>query len=332
MRNLKFIILIILLAFTLPYTYGGCVLVFSSGDTEIDKDQVDDEHSGGFIGNSSQAAITSTNAESLAGGAFAGGLSGVEPKGVKMSQRFNTDQTDVFRPLRFPLVLGDGLRRIELDTILNSSGQLNVITKVDSLAGSCGGELSYTLTLNRTTAKFSGNFLFADYCDAGILISGQTDVDGTYEASSGAFDTASFSFDDLSDDTHTLDGKISLDFTDTPIVATFSVYSTDKDSGQVYWLKNYSINLFELSDRVEIEIFGTFYHPDNGFVTLTTSEPFVIFEADDWPAAGQLLIQGDSDTKARLIAIDQVLYRIEADTDGDGIFDWNSGILYWTDL
>jgi hypothetical protein len=332
MRNLKFIILIILLAFTLPYTYGGCVLVFSSGDTEIDKDQVDDENSGGFIGNSSQAAITSTNAESLAGGAFAGGLSVVEPKGVTTSQRFNADQTDVFRPLRFPLVLGDGLRRIELDTALNSSGQLNVITEIDNLAGSCGGELSYTLTLNRTTAKFSGNLIFADYCDAGIEISGQTDVDGTFETSSGAFDTASFSFDDLSDDTHTLDGKISMDFTDKPIVATFSAYSTDKHSGQVYWLKNYSINLFELFDRVEIEIFGTFYHPDNGFVTLTTPEPFVILESDDWPVAGQLLIKGDSDTKARLIAIDQVLYRIDADTDGDGIFDWNSEILYWTDL
>ena len=67
-------------------------------------------------------------------------------------------------------------------------------------------------------------------------------------------------------------------------------------------------------------------------MTLTTPEPFVILESDDWPVAGQLLIKGDSDTKARLIAIDQVLYRIDADTDGDGIFDWNSGILYWTDL
>lgn len=332
MKNLKFIIIIILLASALPYIYGGCVVIYSSGDVNRDKTQTDDQTTIGFSGTTLQAAITPSNAESLAAGAFAGGQSSAAPKSLKLSLRSNSDQIDVFRPLRFPLLLADSLRRIELDTELNISSRSNVITESNNLRGGCGGELSYTLTFDRISGTFSGNLILTDYCDDEITVSGETDVDGTFEASSGVFDTATFSFDDLSDESHTLDGEISLDFTATPIVATFTVYSKDKKSGQVYWLKDYSVNLYELPDRVEIEIFGTFYNPDSGFVTLTTTETFVVFEGDDWPASGQLVIQGDSATKAQLIAMDQLHYRIEADTQGDGIFDSNSGTLNWTDL
>ena len=332
MKNCKFIILFMLWAFALPYMYGGCVVIYSSGDINNDKEQTDDQTTIGYTGSTLQAEITPLNAESLAAGSFAGGQSSTASKSLKLSQRTDPAQIDVFRPLRFPLLLADGLRRIELDTELNISKHSNVITESNNLEGSCGGELSYTLTFDRMSGKFSGDLILTDYCDDGITVSGETDVDGTFEASSGVFDTATFSFNDLSDESHTLDGEISLDFTETPIVATFTVYSKDKKSGQVYWLKDYSINLYELPGRVEIEIFGTFYNPDSGFVTLTTTEPFVVFDEDEWPASGQLVIQGDSASHAQLIAMDQLHYRIEADTQGDGIFDLNSGILNWTDL
>jgi hypothetical protein len=123
-----------------------------------------------------------------------------------------------------------------------------------------------------------------------------------------------------------------MDFSAMPILATLTAYSENERTGKIYWIKDYSINLSEFTGHIEIEIFGTFYHPDNGFVRLTTSEPFVVFDEDDWPAWGQLIIQGDNDTQTQLSAIDQLRYRIEADTDGDGIFDWNPGILKWPDM
>lgn len=332
MKNLKFTIFIFLLAFALPYMYGGCVVIYSSGDINKDKEQTNDQTKTGFSGTTLQAAITPQNAESLAAGALAGGQSIIAAKSLKLSQGTDTARIDIFRPLRFPLLLTDCLRRIEVDTELNISSHSNVITESNTLEGGCGGELSYTLTFDRTSGEFSGDLSLADYCDDGITVTGETDVDGTFESGSGVFDTAIFSFNNLSDKSHTLDGEISLDFTETPIVATFTVYSKDKQSGQVYWLKNYSINLYELSNRFEIEIFGTFYNPDSGFVTLTTIEPFVVFAEDDWPASGQMLIQGDSATNAQLTAIDQLHYRIEADTEGDGIFDLNSGLLNWDEL
>ena len=333
MKNFKFIILAILFAFTLPYMYGGCVVVYSSGGFDQDENQTDDGTGVEFVGLTSQATITTVNAEPLAAGALAGGLSEAAPQSLKLSRIADASRPDFFRPLRVPLALIDGLRRIELDAELDIAGHSDVITESNNLAGSGGGVLAYTLTFDRMSGEFSGELLFDNYCQGADTISGEMDVEGTFEASSGVFNTAVLSFDDLADETHTLDGEISMDFTDTPVVATFSVYSTDKQSGQVYWLKDYSINLTEFWNRVEIEIFGTFYHPDNGFVRLETSEPFIVFGAEDWPAAGQLMIQGSRATRARLTAVDSSSYRIEADTTGDGIFDWVSTILNWkTDL
>lgn len=332
MKNAKVFVWIILLVISLPFMYGGCVVVYSSGDLNRDEETNNDETSGGFAGTTVQAAITQTNAEALAAGAFAGGLTSGATNSLSLNQSSDAEQLDVFRPLRFPMVLGNSLRRIDLGAALSAFGRSNVTTERDNFEGSCGGELKSTLTLNWGSGKYSGNLLFSDYCDGGVIISGQTDVDGTIEVITGDFNTATFIFDDLSDGSHTLDGQISMDFSDTPIAATFSAYSKNEKNGEVSWIKDYSLNLSELAGHVEIEIFGTFYHPDNGFVTLTTLEPFVIFDEDDWPASGQLVIKGDNDTEARLLAIDQLRYSIEADTNGDGVFDWESGTLNWVNL
>ena len=92
------------------------------------------------------------------------------------------------------------------------------------------------------------------------------------------------------------------------------------------------MNLEELFGVVEFEIFGTFYHPDHGFVNLTTTEPFIVHDSDDWPTSGQFVIQGENDTEAELNAIDNFRCSVEADTDGNGILNWDSGIAYWGDL
>ena len=248
MKNRKLIILIVLLAFSLPFMYGGCVVVFTSGDIDNDRDKTEDETTVGFRGVTSQAAITQTNAEALATGAFAGAV----PESSKLNRSSAAAQSSVFRTLRFPMTLGDALRRIELGTAFSNLGKPNAITESGNLEGSCGGDFSYTLTLDRTSGEFSGNLLFSSYCDAGIKISGETAADGTFEASTGDFNSATLSFDDLSDDSHTLNGEISMDFTDTPISATFSAYNKDRNTGQVYWIKDYSLNLFESAGYVEI--------------------------------------------------------------------------------
>jgi len=92
------------------------------------------------------------------------------------------------------------------------------------------------------------------------------------------------------------------------------------------------MNITEFAGYIEIEIFGRFYHPDHGFVNLTTTEPFIVHNEDDWPTSGLLVIQGDKNTKAELSARDQLTCFLAVDTDGDGAIDWESGILNWKEM
>ncbi len=123
-----------------------------------------------------------------------------------------------------------------------------------------------------------------------------------------------------------------MDFMQQSITATFSAYRKDIESGQVYWIKEYSMNLTEFVGFIEIEIFGTFYHPDHGYVNLTTTEPFIVHHEDTWPTSGLLGMKGEKNTQAELWALDQLTCSVKADTDGNGVFDWNSGILNWKEF
>ena len=332
MKISRFLILYIILVFSLPYIYGGCVFIYSSGDIDKNEENNGNDSSIGCVGINSQAAINATNAEELTGIALAGGSANIEPKGFASNQVSNDAQSAEFLPLRLPLVLGDSLRRIELKSIITIFRHTDFITESSNFDGSCGGNFSYNININKVSEKFSGSLTFEDYCEQGINISGKTDVEGEFDGEFGDIETATFTFEDLTDGFLTIEGDIAMDFTDSPIIATFNAYSTDDSSGDVYWIKDYSMNITELIGNFEIDVFGTFYHPDHGFVYLTTSETFVVHDDDDWPTSGQIVIQGDKNTRAQLTAIDHIHFGIEADTNGNGIFNWDSGFLNWNDL
>jgi len=332
MNRNKLIIFFIILAMSLPFTYGGCVLVFTTGDIEREKDPEGGDTSPDFAGKTSQAYINSTNAKGLSGGAFAGGITRFEAASAGFSQDSMTTQIGAFRPLRLPLVLQDSLQKIETASTVSGPFKPAGETKSGTLQGDCGGRLSYSIDFIYESRVFNGRFSFENYCDHGITLAGETDIDGTYRRDTGDFTTAHFSFVDLADGTITLDGEISIDFLHPPITATFTAHSKNIESGQVYWLKDYSMNITEFAGYIEIEIFGTFYHPDYGFVNLTTAEPFIVHHEDDWPTSGLFVIQGEKNTKAELSALDQLTCSIAADTDGDGVFDWDSGTLNWKDM
>ena len=66
--------------------------------------------------------------------------------------------------------------------IRNAFSPAAIIIKRDNFGGGCGGNFSYTIDFNKTSQQFQGHLSFTDYCDQGIIISGQTDVNGTFDA------------------------------------------------------------------------------------------------------------------------------------------------------
>ena len=161
----RHILLVILLAFSMPYTYGGCVFIYSSGDVDPHKENVDGETTEGFVGVASQAAITQMNAEALSLGAFAGGLTSVEPEKTKLNRRSNAARIDVIRPLKLPLVLEESLRKIKIDPALLVFNQTDIITESDNLEGTCGGDdavIDSSTLRGRVMAGYQGWFMTAD--------------------------------------------------------------------------------------------------------------------------------------------------------------------------
>ena len=114
------------------------------------------------------------------------------------------------------------------------------------------------------------------------------------------------------------------------------MYLQDGNSNDVYWINNYNIEAIEYPSYVSMTISGIFYDPHYGYVTLSTPENLIVYDYDRVPTSGILLVEGDNGvsgfpTKARLTCYSSSLFNVEADTDGDGIYDWSSGVLSWDD-
>jgi hypothetical protein len=148
----------------------------------------------------------------------------------------------------------------------------------------------------------------------------------------GEFVDAYFSFDNLSGGGFNLDGDLEIDFSASPNVVTFNAYGQDPSSGKVYWIKNYSITIDEHIGFIQIEMAGRFYHPDYGYVTLSTAEPFVLHDGDDWPTSGTLIVKGANSAKAKITAINNTNCAVEADIDGDNSYEWVSETLIWDEI
>lgn len=166
-------------------------------------------------------------------------------------------------------------------------------------------------------------------------INGSVDFSGTVDGD-GNILTFSFSFNKLSSDiggdSVTMGGEMSFDVTSSPYVLTMTLLIRNNHTNQVHWVRNYRITITEDIDCADIEMSGTFYHPDYGYVTLSTSEPLRLCGSDDYPSSGILLVTGKNGTKARLTCHSSTTYQVETDTNGDGSYDFDTGVSNWADL
>jgi hypothetical protein len=332
MSRMRSLLIIVWLAVTLPFTYGGCIVVFQSGNVnqQPDKQQSNDgDPSFRFVGATSQAVIDPATAVDLAGGALAAGLSELQPAVAATSKSSGQADMDSLRSLRLPLTLGRALQMIDLKPTGLRLFRQTSDTRRGTLVGSCGGWMDYSIQLDSISGEFDGSLAFRDYCEPGLTLSGKVLADGSFDPSSGDPLTATFQLDSLTDYPMTLDGEMSLDFSDQPILATIECYAQDVDSGRVYWMNDYSVNLYEMPGRAEAEVFGRFYHPDYGYVSVSTNAAFVLEDGDQWPAAGELRIDGLGRAHAKLTALAGQLYTVETDIDGDGVFEGSSDIRSW---
>ena len=108
----------------------------------------------------------------------------------------------------------------------------------------------------------------------------------------------------------------------------------DNKTIKVCWVNNFSLTLSAGSNYVDFQVSGRYYHPDYGYVNISTPTSFRIYSGSQWPSQGILILDGKTgiaggSTRAKLTVISSTNYQVEADTNGDGTYDWNSGTLTW---
>ncbi|MFC1863916.1 hypothetical protein ACFL1Z_08200, partial [Thermodesulfobacteriota bacterium] len=132
-------------------------------------------------------------------------------------------------------------------------------------------------------------------------------------------------------------GEIDIDISGSSLLLTMDMLIQNNNINRVYKIENYQMSITERIGHTELYVNGRFYDSDYGYVDLTTTSVLLIYNYDDYPYSGQIVITGENGidggpTKARLTALSDTQCQVEADTTGDGLYDYDSGPILWTEL
>ena len=286
-----------------------------------------------YTGVNSPAIIDSDNAAELASDAFIGGETG---SNLGIFSSVADAQPNIVRKIKLYEVIQtfDGaLHKIDFNS--HRGDLLTVKTEEDTVIGDCGGVASYTLKMDDSNGSFTGSMTFNDYCNGNTVISGTIDFYGQVTVDASDFLDFNLSIDMVNltsgDQSYVIDGDVLVDVSRPSSTASVDMLMEDS-SGEVFWVKDYTLTIFEGVDYADIEVSGRFYHPTYGHVDLSTILPVRIFHNDEWPSFGELQVVGGDGTKARLLVFDKNLCRIIVDTYGDDTYNYESDYMSWSDL
>ncbi|MFO7688195.1 MAG: hypothetical protein R6V60_19130 [Desulfobacterales bacterium] len=286
-----------------------------------------------YTGVTTQAVIDVNNAAELAGEAFLGGETGSD---IGLFSSVGENQSKKVREIKLYEVVpifGNALYKIDFGS--QGGDLLAVKTDRDTILGDCGGSANYIVNMDDVSGAFTGLMTFSNFCNENSTISGNADFSGRIDVNSGTFLDFYLAINmvDLTSggQSYVVDGAVSVELSGSSVTASIDMLMKDS-SGEVFWVKDYTLKIAEGTDYVDIEVSGRFYHPAHGYVDLTTMTPFHTNTLDDWPSSGELMIVGGLGTKARLIATDENVCQVFADTNGDGAYDYDSGPISWYDL
>jgi hypothetical protein len=291
---------------------------------------------GSYSGLTSQAVITEENSTDLMGGAFMGGEAG-----SSMSV-FGSVQVQPSQGSRHSITIAFSRMIMHAIDTWNLSSQASIPAQTSALIpdldqtvdGECGGSYTIGGDVNALTGDISdGTLVFDGYCDAGVTLSGTVSFSGQMDLISEKMNL-DFTFDDVtvteSDISGTIAGTAAYDVgIDTGSMTFKDIYIHDNSLSKTYWFHDFVVAGTDESSSYSMTIDGRYYDPDYGYIDFSTEEPFTILIDDENPSDGVLVALGKDGTKARLTALSSTTYIVEADTNGDGTFEWNSDILYW---
>jgi hypothetical protein len=233
------------------------------------------------------------------------------------------------------------MEQIDYNTASNQYQTAASQTDADLISGTCGGNASYAIEVDTDTGAFSGQVAFNDFCEEGVTIDGSATFSGVVNVNTYELESYRFSFSYLTaisqTESYTMDGLVDISISGSTVIVTMDMTLQDNNLDRICKVEGYQLLLTDGDGQIEIEVSGRFYDPDYGYVDLETEQSLIINEGDDYPSSGAVVLTGElgtagGATKARLTALSASQCQVEADTDGDGVYDYQSEAISWSEL
>ncbi len=292
-----------------------------------------------YTGKTNQAVITEQNAVAL----VMGGLNGVSAigafgdllSGISLSnQKENAQEV--------------GLSEKALQTIHELAEVYD-----DVIYGNCGGSIAYTLNVNQSTFDITGSFTASSFCNNGATLNGVATLSAGVNQSSQSSGDVNLGMDmqemtfTSSTENLTIDGQIAgtahintNNTANTTASVTANALTRDNNLSMVYKLDNYTLTLTSISQNIlndptagsaAFTLTGRFFHPAFGYIDTVSDGPVQI-SGSGGVTGGTINAQGASNTKSKVTVLSRETFQVQADTNGDGVYNWNSGPLRTSDF
>jgi hypothetical protein len=131
-------------------------------------------------------------------------------------------------------------------------------------------------------------------------------------------------------ESYTLDGYVdSMLVSPTTLELIIDLLLIDGSTDTVYWVNDFFLSITEDVFYTEVEVSGRFYSPLDGYVVLSTLTPIRIYDGDNAPFEGVLVLSGHFSTSAMLEFVSSTSFIVYADLDGNGSYEWDSDVIFW---
>ena len=270
--------------------------------------------------------VTAANADNIARQAFQGGDLGANTATLAPA-RSGDARTAAERPIALTLVRllsGAATAAFPAPSSTRSPAPRAVVTVDNTVPDGMGGNVHYLLSVNDQTGAFTGTFVFTNFHgDGGGVINGPVSVSGQYAQGVGIteilFDFQSVRIVDGTEDVTAVRNGGPGFRGRRGGSATLDIVFVDNVSRKTLWLSNVTLVDTIGTGYHDTTLSGRIYLHDHGYVDMVTLVPFHYLTGNSYPSSGQFVVTGKDNKKVQLTVIDTTQYRLDVDTNGDGL-------------
>ncbi len=269
------------------------------------------------------AVITSNNAVTMAEGVFSPDIDAFGATDIIGVVTEDGETLNSASNLTLAQMFADVARQMDFNTAMTLPGVVE--TQSDTLPCD-SGSIYLSITVDDVTGDFSGNMSFQDCVMENVYMDGTANFTGTIDVNSLDNIQMTLTFSDLIErydtDSYTFSGQIAMTISALSVVEVIDFYVRDNNTLNVYWYATYTIEIVDNVTESLIRISGRFYHPDHGYVDISTINTLHMNYTDTWPYTGILVASGDSSSLMVDCEGDSILtYTLSVDADGDGSYE-----------